>query len=65
MNTIKPVTNPRFLDPGHPDYPAPDETFLVMGVELADDPRAYPISMMSHHEAVDDRFGEQYVAVAY
>ncbi len=59
---IASVDQPRFI--------APDEAKLkpeqrVMGVSFAGQVRAYPISILSRHEVVNDRFGSYYVAITY
>ena len=64
-DAIKPIRNPRFASEGDPEYPASNDSFLVMGVDLAGDPRAYSISTMSAREVVDEKFGDAHVAVAY
>lgn len=64
-NAIPPIVSPSFLCPEADRYPADDETFLVMGVQLNGHTRAYPITVMSAHEVVDDRFGNRLAAVAY
>jgi len=64
-NAILPVLNSKFISPGDSNYPSPDATFLVMGVNLNNELRAYPINKMSQHEVVDEVFGDTPVAVAY
>lgn len=62
---IPPILNPTHLSPGDPGYPADQATFLTMGTEINGDARGYPLSVMSRHEVVDERFGDAHVAVAY
>ncbi|RMH95191.1 MAG: DUF3179 domain-containing protein [Calditrichaeota bacterium] len=62
---IPPIRNPRFISPGDDEYPFPDQTFLVIGFALNGEARAYPISVLTRHEIVDERFDSTFVAVAY
>lgn len=64
-NAIPPILKPEFIRPGENGYPDQSDGFLMMGVNLEEDARAYPLSIMSSHEVVDDRFEETFVAVAY
>jgi hypothetical protein len=64
-NAIPPILNPEFLSPGEVGYPASDQTFLVIGTALNNDPRAYSISDLTRHEVADEQFGSTHVAVAY
>ena len=64
-NAIKPIQNPKFLNPGDPGYPADNDDRLVIGSVLNGVNRAYPIDVLSSHEIVDDLFGDAHVAVAY
>ncbi len=64
-NTIRPIIAPRFLEPNDPGYPDSSGNFLVIGANINGDKRAYPISVLNHHEVVDEKFGDQHVAVAY
>lgn len=62
---ITPLLNPEMLAPGDPGYPEVPSPFMVLGVSLANDPRAYPIRVLSWYEIADEVFGETHVAVAY
>ena len=64
-NAIRPIQNPQFLQPGDPDYPDTTEAFLVIGVEYANDARAYPINVLSRHEIANEEIGGDIVAVGY
>jgi hypothetical protein len=64
-NAIPPILNPEFLSPGEVGYPASDQTFLVIGTALNNDPRAYAISDLIRHEVAEELFDSTYVAVAY
>lgn len=64
-NAIQPIQNPQFLEPGDPDYPDTTETFLVIGVDLQADQRAYPINVLSRHEIANEEIGGEIVAVGY
>ncbi len=65
IERIKPINNPRFFLPGEQGYPDSLDTFMVLGVEIEKDARAYALSILKSHEIVNDWFGEQPVAVAY
>jgi hypothetical protein len=64
-NAIRPIQNPKFLNPGDPGYPADNNDMLVIGSVFNGVNRAYPIRVLSSHEIVDDVFGDAHVAVAY
>lgn len=64
-NAIRPILNPRMISPGEPNYPDDSATFLVLATDLHNDPRAYPIEIMSIHEVADEKFADTHVAVAY
>lgn len=69
-HAIKPIDEPLFLCPQDEGYPgfdegAVDSTPLVMGVAMNGHVRAYPLSIMSKHEVVNENFGQVHVAVAY
>jgi len=59
------ITEPEFYLPGDSGYPAPGETFSVIGVSIGNEHRAYPLSFMHYHEVVDDVYDSASVAVAY
>lgn len=60
---IRPLNNPRFLSPGEPGYPKNTDTFVVLGVSINGESRAYPMSVMGRREVVNDQFGDLAVAV--
>ena len=62
---IQPILDPEFAGPGDADYPDSEDNVEVLGVELEGESRAYPMTVMSRHEVVDDMFGDVPVAVAY
>jgi len=62
---IQPILNPQMLSAGESGYPSSNETFLVIGTNLNGDTRAYPLSVLGRHEVTDEKFGNDYVAVAY
>lgn len=64
-NAIRPIIMPNMLSPGEHGYPSNEQSFLMMGTSLNGFTRAYPLSTMSIHEVVDEKFGDAYVAVAY
>lgn len=64
-DAIPPIVNPVFLVPGDAGYPSPSRTFQVVGVTVSGESRAYPVSVLTGHEVVNDRFGSTYVAVTY
>jgi hypothetical protein len=60
---IEPINNPSFLAPGDSGYPKNTDTFMVMGVTLNGESRAYSMSTMGFHEVVNDSFGNIPVAI--
>jgi hypothetical protein len=62
---ILPILNPNMLSRGQFGFPNNDESFLILGTILNGHTRAYPLSALSRHEVVDERFDSTYVAVAY
>ncbi len=64
-HAIPPLIFPDFLLPGSPNYPRDDDDFLVLGVSLNGEARAYPLFEMSFHEVSNETFGETHVAPAY
>ena len=59
------VTDPKMLYEGDAEYPANDDDFLVIGVDINGSARAYSISSLTGIEVVNEHFGDDYVAVAY
>jgi len=62
---IRPLLQPHMLLPGEVGYPDADGRFLVIGVDLFNSIRSYPIQVMGWHEVANERFGKAHVAVAY
>ena len=62
---IRPILDPNILSQGDLGYPKDNDPFLVIGTEIKNDARAYPIEVMSYIEVVDEKIGNTYVAVAY
>lgn len=63
VGAIIPINNPQFYSPGDAGYPSNDYTGIVVGVKINGDARAYPITVISRHEAVNDRIGDNYFLV--
>ncbi len=61
---IASVDSPRFVSPQEAARWVRDE-HAVVGVEIDGDARAYPIHLIEHHQIVNDRFGDERIAVAY
>jgi hypothetical protein len=64
-DAIPPIIDPQFSLPGDDDYPLDDALFLVLGVTVAGEHRAYRIAQLSSHEVVDDIAGETAFAATY
>jgi hypothetical protein len=64
-DAIPPILNPQFLSPGDAGYPAPSETFEVLGVTIEGESRAYPLQTLLSHEVADDIIGTSRIAPAY
>lgn len=64
-NAIPPILDPQMIWPGQPGYPDDGSTFLVLGISLEEDARAYSIQRLSSSEVADEKFGDVHVAVAY
>ena len=66
VNAIPPILSPEMVCEGEAGYPLPSQkNMLVMGVNLNDSRRAYPMRVLARHEVVDEVFGDAHVAVAY
>ena len=59
------VTDPKMLYEGDEGYPADDDDFLLIGVNMNGSAKAYSIDALIGVEVTNDHFGEDYVAVAY
>ncbi len=64
-NAIRPITSPQFILPGDDDYPHDNFVFMVLGVTMGNEARAYRITDLSHHEVADDVIGLVAFAAAY
>ncbi len=53
---IPPITEPTFVGPGDPGYPDPGETFLVLGLTVGGESRAYPVETITRREVVNDQY---------
>ena len=62
---IRPILEPNFLSPEDPDFGSVDGDAIVIGVVLNGIVRAYPLSILSRHEIVDEQLASTYVAVGY
>ena len=58
-----PLNDPVFLAADEADYLGDEE--LVLGVEWADEVRAYPIRMLRYHHVVNDSVGGSPLLVTY
>lgn len=61
-DAIPAIWDPRFEDADAADMAADEE---VIGVEVDGEARAYPISVLSSHEIVNDRVGGRPIAVTW
>ena len=59
------VTDPKMLYEGDAGYPADDDDFVVVGVDMNGSARAYSLDALIGVEVTNDHFGDDYVAVAY
>ena len=62
---IRPLIEPDMLSPGDFGYPSEDAPFLVIGVAIDGDIRAYGKLDLTVNEVVDEYIGGAPVAVAY
>jgi len=62
---ITPINFPDFISPGEPGYPAPGETFPVLGAELGTEERAYRLRDLRSHEVANDVHDTLEFAAAY
>ncbi len=60
---IPAIDRPRFVSPVSADFLAEDDR--VLGVARNGVKKAYPIAIMNWHEIVNDRFGDESVAITY
>lgn len=64
-DTIRPVNDPQFLDPGDPGYPNQDNLADIMALARDDEAHAYKIGDISNREVVNDVLGGAHLAVTY
>ncbi len=64
-NAILPINSPIMLEPGDSGYPGSDQGFEVIGLSRDDDVRAYPISVLSRHEVINEEVAGSVLAVAF
>ncbi len=62
---IQPIMDPVFAQSGENGFPSSQSSALIMGTTIVGDTRAYSIGVMSRFEVANDKFGTNYVAVAY
>ncbi len=60
---IPSIDRPRFVSADDADFLKPDDR--VLGFSHADITRAYPIAILNWHEVVNDRFGDDTVAITF
>ncbi|MEZ5038972.1 MAG: DUF3179 domain-containing protein [Saprospiraceae bacterium] len=57
------IENPHFLSAEKTDYLKDND--MVIGVSVNGIAKAYPVKIMNYHEIINDRFGEDNIAVTY
>jgi hypothetical protein len=67
VDRIPSIDAPAFAKPDDPEYAQVRYSGAtpVIGVEVDGEARAYPISVMSRHELVNDTFGDTHLTVAW
>jgi len=60
---IPSIDDPKFIAADDADFLGEDD--IVMGIEVAGDARAYPISILNFHEIVNDVIGGEAIAITY
>jgi hypothetical protein len=60
---IPALINPKYVQADDAGFMKPDEN--VIGVNINDVARAYPLRILSWHESVNDTFGKQPVLVSW
>lgn len=60
---IPSIDNPEYLPANEASFMAPET--IVLGIDIEGEQRAYPLPIMDRHEIVNDRIGEQAVAVTW
>lgn len=64
-DAIRPINDFEMVSAGEPGFPSANQNFLVIGTEINDDRRAYPIYILKTNEIVNEFFDTTHVAVAY
>ncbi len=64
-NAIQPINFPQVISEGMNGYPSDNSGISVIGVNINDDVRAYPVQILASHEVVNDRIGGLNVSVNY
>lgn len=64
-NTIRPIIDPQFIDPGQPGYPEPENLADIMAVDFGGQQRAYPIGVLPNREVVNDEVAGVHLAATY
>ena len=62
---IQPINNPEMVSPGETGYPGTNETVQIIGANLFNDTRAYPLNVLTIHEIINETIAGQPLAVAY
>ena len=62
-DAIPPLDFPKYVDVSEVDFLEGSD--LVIGIEINDDARAYPIKILNWHEIVNDNIGGQDIVVTY
>jgi hypothetical protein len=64
-NAIEPLNNPEFISPGDREFPVSTGQFQIIGVNIDDEQRAYPISVVVRYEIVNDNVNENSFSAVY
>lgn len=59
------IDNPKFVSAALADRDFLDNSEFVIGLERGGVKRAYPISILNWHEIVNDKVGEEYIAISF
>jgi len=62
---IQPINDPEMAAPGEAGYPSSNETVQIIGANLYNDTRAYPLNVLTIHEIINESIAGQPLAVAY
>ena len=63
--SIRPINDPQIISASDSGYPTDDETFIVLGVNLDGEKRAYALADLRCHEIANEFIADANVAVAY